>query len=335
MKRILSIILVIVLMVSAAGCGKKEKNLLGDYDAVDSVVHSDVGALIEASYAPMLSQFYICNFSPEMLSTDYVFDEEKPDRNGSVFVINRTKNELVFGYKMDKKFFPASITKLMTALITLNRCSPDEKVVISKEISEMTRGSVSELNEGDVLTVRDLLLCMLVASANNAAQALAIHVAGSEDAFVELMNEEMKKLGGLTTKFMNASGLHDEQHYTTPYDMYIVYQECMKYKEFREIISLTEKRYNYTDASGSQRSRTVKTTNCFKLKDANHHYDYPNSIAILGGKTGTTNAAGYCMILHIKNAYGTEYIIGVFRAENEKKLYEKLNDLMTTYCMSE
>lgn len=335
MKRILSILLVIALAVSAAGCGKKEKNLLGDYDAVDSVVHSDVGALIEASYAPMLSQFYICNFSPEMLSTDYVFDEEKPDRNGSVFVINRTKNELVFGYKMDKKFFPASITKLMTALITLNRCSPDEKVVISKEIAEMTRGSVSELNEGDVLTVHDLLLCMLVASANNAAQALAIHVAGSEDAFVELMNEEMKKLGGLTTKFMNASGLHDEQHYTTPYDMYIVYQECMKYKEFREIISLTEKRYNYTDASGSQRSRTVKTTNCFKLKDASHHYDYPNSIAILGGKTGTTNAAGYCMILHIKNAYGTEYIIGVFRAENEKKLYEKLNDLMTTYCMSE
>ncbi len=335
MKRILCVLLVVTLLVGVTGCGKKEKNLLGDYDAADSVVHNDVGALVQASYAPLLSQFYICNFTPDMLSTDYVFDEEKPDRNGSVFVINRTKNELVFGYKMDKLFFPASITKLMTALVVLNRCKTDEMVTISKEIAEMARGSVVELNEGDVMTIHDLLLCMLVASANNAALALAVYVAGNEESFVEMMNNEMKKLGGQTTTFKNASGLHDEKHKTTPYDMYIVYQECMKFKEFREMISLTEKRYNYTDASGAQRSRTVKTTNCFKLNDAKHHYDYPNSIAILGGKTGTTNSAGYCMILHIKNSYGTEYIIGVFRAETEAKLYGKLNDLMTTYCLTE
>lgn len=331
MKRFLAGLLIFVMLIGCSGCKKKDAELLGNYQAKDSVIHADVGALVEASYAPLLTQFYVCNVTHDMLSTTYVFDEEKPDRKGCVFVINRTKNELVFGYRMDETFYPASITKLMTALVTLNRCKPDDKVVISKEISELARGSVVELNEGDVMTIHDLLLCMLVSSANNAAVALAVHVAGSEAAFVDLMNEEMKKLGGQTTKFMNASGLHDDKHKTTPYDMYIVYQECMKFEEFREIISLTEKRYNYSDASGSQRYRTVKTTNCFKLNT----YEYPNSIAILGGKTGTTNAAGYCMILHIRNAYGTEYILGVFRAETEAKLYGKLNDLMSTYCLTE
>ncbi len=334
-KKITALLLVCVLLFGCTGCGKKKKSLLGDYQSKDSVVHQDVGAQCEARYAPLLSQFFLCNIDHDMLTTDYVFDEEKTDRKGSAFVINRTKNELVFGYRMDELFYPASITKLMTALVTLNRCDPDEKVVITKEMAEFSRGSVEELKEGDVLTVHDLLLCMLVSSANNAAVALAIHVAGSESAFVELMNQEMRKLGGLNTNFANASGLHDDKHKTTPYDMYIVYQECTKYKEFREIIALTEKRYNYTDAKGAQRSRTVKTTNCFKLTDPKHHYDYPDSIVILGGKTGTTNYAGYCMILHVRNSYGTEYILGVFRAETEEKLYHKLNDLLSTYCLQE
>ena len=335
MKKITALLLVTAILAGCTGCGKKQKSLLGDYRSKDSVVHADIGAQSEARYAPLLSQFFICNVTHDMLTTDYVFDEEKPDRKGCAFVINRTKNELVFGYRMDELFSPASITKLMTALVTLNRCKTDEKVVITKEMAEFSRGSVEELNEGDIMTVHDLLLCMLVSSANNAAVALAIHVAGSEAAFVELMNQEMKKLGGLNTNFVNASGLHDDKHKTTPYDMYIVYQECTKYKEFREIMTYTEKRYNYVDKSGAQRSRTVKTTNCFKLTDPKHHYDYPNSIAILGGKTGTTNSAGYCLIMHIKNSYGTEYILGVFRAESEEKLYTKMNDLMSTYCLSE
>ena len=335
MKKITALLLVTAILAGCTGCGKKQKSLLGDYRSKDSVVHADIGAQSEARYAPLLSQFFICNVTHDMLTTDYVFDEEKPDRKGCAFVINRTKNELVFGYRMDELFSPASITKLMTALVTLNRCKTDEKVVITKEMAEFSRGSVEELNEGDIMTVHDLLLCMLVSSANNAAVALAIHVAGSEAAFVELMNQEMKKLGGLNTNFVNASGLHDDKHKTTPYDMYIVYQECTKYKEFREIMTYTEKRYNYVDKSGAQRSRTVKTTNCFKLTDPKHNYDYPNSIAILGGKTGTTNSAGYCLIMHIKNSYGTEYILGVFRAESEEKLYTKMNDLMSTYCLSE
>ena len=325
MKRLLALLLCFVLVLGLTGCKDKDAELMGNYKAEDSLVQVDVGALVEASFAPMLTEFYICDISHDMLDTDYVFDEEKPDRKGSVFVINRTTNELVFGYRMDELFFPASLTKLMTALVTMERCSFDEKVIISKEVGEFTRGSVSELKEGDVLTVKDLLMCLLVSSANNASIALAEHVAGSEEAFVELMNAEIKRLGGRNTTFKNASGLHDEKHKTTPYDVY----------KFREIVGITEKSYEYTDAKGKKLSRKVYTTNCFKTRDEKEHVDYPSSITILGSKTGTTNAAGYCMILHIQNRAGTEYLIGVFRAENKDKLYGKLNELMTTYCLTD
>lgn len=333
MKKTICFLLTLILLCSLSGCKDKDAELLGNYKAKDSVVHNDVGAMVEASYAPLLTDFFVCDITHDMLSSDYVFDEEKPDRKGCAFVINRTKNELVFGYRMDELFFPASITKLMTALVTMNRCKMDDKVVITKEMADFKRGSVVTLNEGDVLTVYDLLLCMLVSSANNAANALAIHVAGSEEAFVGLMNSEMKKLGGTTTNFVNASGLHHDKHKTTPYDMYIVYQECMKSPEFREIMKITKTTYHYYDANGSQRSREVMTTNCFKLNDPKHSYPFPNGVVILGGKTGTTDYAGYCMLLHIKNSFGTEYILGVYGAKTEEKLYTKLNDLMSTYCI--
>lgn len=120
--------------------------------------------------------------------------------------------------------YPASVTKLMTALIVLEHCEMSEEVVISKEVAEFTRGSVTELREGDVLTVQDLLSCMLVESANNAALSLAIYVAGSEAAFANMMNWEMDRLGGSGSHFVNASGLHNERHFATPYPVILV--EC-------------------------------------------------------------------------------------------------------------
>lgn len=335
MKKFIALLLCLAVMVSLVACKDESAELLGNYKAKDSVAYRDVGANVNATFAPMLSQYYICNISHDMLSTDYVFDEDKPDRKGCAFVINRTTNELVFGYRMDELFYPASITKLMTALVTLRHCKPDDLVPITEEMANFNRGSVVTLREGDVLTVHDLLLCMLISSANNAAYCLALHIAGDENAFADLMNLEMKRLGGQTTNFCNASGLHDDKHKTTPYDMYIVYQECMKYQEFQDIIKVTKAKYNYTDNTGTQRTREVVTTNCFKLNDPKHSYPLANGITILGGKTGTTNPAGYCMIMHIRNALGTEYIIGVYRAETEEKLYTKLNDLMSTYCVQQ
>ncbi len=328
-SRQLAFFLCIVLLTGCfTGCQSADAELLGNYKASDSVVQADVGALVNATFAPLLSEWYLCDISEDMLMPDYEFDSELPDRKGSAFVINRTENTLVFGSDMLDRFYPASITKLMTALITLKECEPYETVTISADVAKLNRGSVTELNEGDVISVYNLLLCLLTASANNAAVALATYMSGSEEAFAEKMNAEMTRLGINNTHYVNASGLHEDKHYTTPYDMYMVYQECMKYEDFREIMDICRTEYEYYNAKGELRTREIETTNQFKLGN----YPYPDDVTILGGKTGTTNYAGYCMILHVRGASGNEYILGVYHAQTEEKLYTKLNDMMSTYC---
>ncbi len=327
--RFFSLLLCIVMVTSAlSGCESSDAELLGNYKAADSVVQADIGAMVDATFAPLLSQWYICDITEDMLATDYVFDSELPDRSGSVFVINRTENELVFGSEMLDRVYPASITKLMTALIVLKECNSHETITISKEVANMKRGSVCELNEGDVVSVYNLLACLLTASANNAALALSTYLSGSEEAFVQRMNQEMAQLGINNTNYINPSGLHEAEHYTTPYDMYIVYQECMKYDDFREIMEICRTEYEYYNVKGELRVREIETTNQFKLGN----YSFPEDVTILGGKTGTTNQAGYCLMLHVQGASGTEYILGVYHAQTEEKLYTKLNDLMSTYC---
>ncbi len=330
LQKMISLGMVLVLLCALlCGCGDSEDSgLMGNYRSSDSVLNTDIGALRGATFAPLLSQWFLCDVTEDQMTENYVFDAEKEKRTGSVFVIDRTENRLLFGYRMLDNAYPASITKLMTALVTLKKCDPKELVTIDETVAKMTRGSVSELKEGDVITVYNLLIVLLTSSANNAAVALARHISGSEEAFVKLMNAEMDNLGTNKTNFVNCSGLQVDKHETTAYDMYIVYQECTKYPTFREIMKLTGGEYEYTNAEGEQRVRAYSTTNCFKLG----MYPYPEGITILGGKTGTTDRAGYCLILHIKNASGHEYILGVFHCETEAKLYNKMNELMEQYC---
>ena len=329
-RKLICLVLIVSLLMSlTAGCGTKDvTELMGSYAASDNVVNYDIGAMQGASFAPLLSQWFICDVTEDMLAEDYVFDDAKPKQDGAVFVIDRTNNRLLFGYKMLSELNPASITKLMTSLVVLKHCEPKETVTIDAEVAAMTRGSVAELNEGDVITVYNLLIVLLTISANNAALALSKHVAGSEAAFVEMMNDEIDHIGANKSHFENCSGLHLEKHKTTPYDMYVVYQECMKYPEFRSIMQLTSGQYDYTNIQGEQCVRPYETTNCFKLGK----YPYPEGIKILGGKTGTTNAAGYCLILHVANSVGNEFLLGVFHCENEQKLYTKMADLLAQYC---
>ncbi len=311
------------------GCGGSDgSDLMANYAASDSVVNDDIGSMRAATFTPLLSQWFICDVSEDMLTTDYAFDEANPSRSGAAFVIDRTENKLLFGYHMFDKVAPASVTKLMTALVVLQRCDVNDVVTIDATVAKLARGSVAELKEGDEITVYNLLIALLTVSANNAAVALARHVAGTEEDFVKLMNQEMDKLGANDTTFVNSSGLQVANHMVTAYDMYIVYQECTKYPAFREIMKLNSGEYEYTNAAGEQCVRAYKTTNCFKLGT----YPYPSGIEILGSKTGTTDRAGYCLLLHVRGVSGHEYLLGAFHCETETKLYQKMNTLMETYC---
>lgn len=326
-KRIAAMILVFLLFL-LTGCQSQDASLLGNYRAADNVVHSDIGALVTADFAPLTSQWFLCNVTEEMQTEDYLFDADNPDRSGSAFVIDRTENKLLFGYHILDKRYPASLTKLMTALLVLKNCDPLDMVTISPEVAALKRGSNAELEEGDQITVSALLGCLLVVSANNVSVALAEHLAGSEEAFVEMMNAEAKKLGISHTQFANPHGMHDDKHFTTPYDMYVIMQECLKYPEFLKWSGEKKTSYEYIDKNGNTRTRIIETTNQFKLGT----YEVPNGITILSAKTGTTSQAGYCLMMYVTNEDGHEYIVGVYHAATEEKLYNKMNELMSFYC---
>ena len=137
--------------------------------------------------------------------------------------------------------YPASITKVMTALLTLEAVDQgvltlDQPITASAVVNDQDpEGSSADIKEGEVLTVEQLLYCMMLVSANEAACILAETVAGSQDAFVALMNQRAQELGCTGTHFVNPNGLHDPNHYSTAWDIYLFTREAMKNETFMKI----------------------------------------------------------------------------------------------------
>lgn len=171
--------------------------------------------------------------------------------------------------------------------------------------------------------MQNLLYAMLVYSANDAALALAQHVAGSEEAFAEMMNSRALQLGATNTHFVNPHGLSHEEHYATAYDLYLIFHAAVKYDIFQQIINTTSYTVEYTLADGTQSSRDITTTNKF----LSEIYDSPSGVSIVGGKTGSTMAAGKCIILYATDAAKNPYICIVMGAGNEEQLYQLMKQL--------
>lgn len=140
---------------------------------------------------------------------------------------------VLFAKNEDQPYYPASITKILTALIVLEHCRLDEEVTFSHDdVYNVEAGSsTAGIDEGDVLTVRDCLYALMLASANESANALACHVSGSREAFAELMNQTAESLGCTGSHFANPSGLNDENHYTTAHDMALITRAAIQNPE--------------------------------------------------------------------------------------------------------
>ena len=158
------------------------------------------------------------------------------EAEGAVLMDARS-GAVIYGKNLHSVYYPASITKILTALIVIEHCNLDDIVTFSHDaIYNVEQGSSSAgLDVGDKMTVRDCLYAMLLKSANEVANALAEHTAGSVQNFAVLMNAKAKELGCQESHFNNPSGLNDENHYTTPYDIYLMLKEALKYPEFTEI----------------------------------------------------------------------------------------------------
>lgn len=214
----------------------------------------------------------------------------------SALLLNADYDEVLYEQNADEHRFPASITKVMTGLLTVEavdrgELSLDTQVTLGDDLYTGIGegGSTQDLKPGEVLTIRDLLNCALIPSANEACNALASVVAGSIPAFVELMNQRAAELGMTGTHFVNPHGYHDESHYTTARDVSRMCLEAMKHPDFRKIVSSV----SYTvSATNLHSERVLHDTNALVSNFRVRGFFYQYAIGI---KTGSTPEAGYCL----------------------------------------
>ena len=139
-----------------------------------------------------------------------------------------------------------------------------------------------------------------------------------------MMNDEAKRLGATNTNFANPHGLTDPDHYTTAYDLYLIFNEAIKYDKFNEIIHMSEYQTIYYDKNGNEKKKTIKTTNRYLRGTV----ETPENVTIIGGKSGTTMAAGSCLIILSKDAKGSSYISVILHSKNIDELYKEMTTLL-------
>ncbi len=234
--------------------------------------------------------------------------------------------EVIFQKNPFERMYPASITKIMTALIAIRDGNLSDPVTVGQEtVITETGASLAHINPGDTLTLEQLLYGLMLPSGNDAGAAIAVYMAGSTEAFAEKMNETAHALGATDTHFVNPHGLSNEDHYTTAYDLYLIFKECLKYPEFRQIISTVSYQAQYTDSTGLAKTQEWKNSNQY----LNGKSRAPEGVTVIGGKTGTTRAAGSCLILDAQDADANDYISVVLKAESRDVLYENMTNLIS------
>ncbi len=214
----------------------------------------------------------------------------------SALLIEKSSGDILYQKEAFTPMYPASTVKIMTAIIVLENCSLDEPVTVSERaISTVPSGyTVSKIQAGEILSTRDLLYALLVPSGNDAANALAEHIAGNIPAFANMMNEKAKQLGCQNTYFTNPNGVHDANMRTTAYDLALIAKHAMNIQEFRTIVS-TE---TYTLPSSNVyplNDRVLHNSNHLINTASPHFYEYATGI-----KTGYTNPAQNCLVAGAK-----------------------------------
>lgn len=242
---------------------------------------------------------------------------------------NIDTHQVLYSQNLFEKLYSASTTKILTAYIILKNCDLNATVTVSHDAANPGHSSsVCGLKEGDVITVQDLLYGLLLESGNDAAIALAEYCSGSVEEFAKLMNSTAKSFGATNSSFVNPSGLPDENHYTTIYDMYLIFSNAISLESFVAIISSQTHDVAYTNAQGAAVSKTFKNT-CGYLTGA---YTAPESVTVTGGKTGTTGEAGHCLVLLSQNAKNERIISIVYKADGKKDLYSFMNEILSGFA---
>ena len=225
--------------------------------------------------------------------------EDVPDlKSAAIYLADAETGFVYYERQADLRMFPASLTKMMTALLVVEAVERGE-LTLEEEVTAKPgfdfdmdpEGSMINIIEGEVLTVKDLLNAILIASANDATNVIAEHMYGTIPAFVVKMNERAQQLGCTGTNFMNPHGLPDDNHYTTAHDMFLIAQEGMRHELFVSVCDAIEATISATNKTEGTRGLT-NTNGLITSASTYKGYYYEPAIGI---KTGTTQAAGLCL----------------------------------------
>lgn len=308
--------------ILVTGCGIEKDTLSNKYDAYSyNNSYTNTSVSVNADYyAKDLCVSNAINFGTEDTYAEVA-------EGAGVF--NMTTGEVLYNQDIFEQLFPASTTKVLTAYIIIKDCDLNAIVTVSESAATQSKDSSTiGLKAGDNITVNDLLYGLMLHSGNDAAEALAEYHSGSVEAFAEVMTEEAHKIGATNSQFKNPSGLPDKEHYTTVYDMYLIFNEALKQEKFVDIISCSKKNAVYTSKNGDTIEKTY--TNHSRYKDG--RVKIPEGFEIIGGKTGTTYDAGYCLVLYSKNPSGDDIISIVFKADGTHNLYLLMNQILSNFA---
>lgn len=245
---------------------------------------------------------------------------------GAAGLFDIKNQKVLYADRIHDRLYPASTTKILTAYLALKHGNMDDIVTISENAVNLdSDAQVCGLKAGDKIRLYDLICGLLLYSGNDAAIAVAEHISGSVEAFVEQMNQEAQALGATNSHFVNPHGLHDEEQYTTAYDLYLMFNACVRNPTFVDIISQKSYSASITGADGTVRAEEWIPTNYYSAGEA----AVPEGVNILGGKTGTTDEAGSCVILYNQDMEANPYISIIMGANDKTILYDDMTKLLS------
>lgn len=312
------IILLVLALPLMNGCG------MSRYDMAYEV-NSDVSSfrIVNIEEESRNTEPFAANLC--VVSSDVNISDVNMSKASGAGLFDLNDKETLYAKNVHEKLYPASLTKIMTALVALKNGSMDMTLTASANVANLESGAqVCGIKEGDQMTLDQALHILLIYSANDVAVMIAEGIGGSVEEFADMMNEEALEIGATNTHFVNPHGLSDDNHYTTVYDMYLITNAAVQYERFNEIIRTTEYSTVYYDKNGNSKELNVNSTNYYFQGQA----QAPAGITVLGGKTGTTNAAGHCLVLVSRDTSGNPYISVIMRAESREDLYSQMSDLL-------
>lgn len=210
----------------------------------------------------------------------------------AAILLEESTGIIVYEKNSNEKLYPASTTKILTAILVLENCKLTDTITVTESsIDSIPAGYViGDLRIGEEFTIENMLYTLMLKSANDVAVLLAEHISGSVENFADLMNKKAIEIGCKNTHFVNPNGIHSDDHYTTAYDLALIAKYCMKNETFKRIVSTQEYTLPKTNLYAYE-NRSFDNTNNLLLSKSSYYYENATGI-----KTGYTKEAGSCLV---------------------------------------